>query len=238
MNNLDLYEKVRSVPKSAMKEIAGGRLKGMTDINPMWRIKTLTEQFGVCGFGWKTVIERAWIEQGADGERTANIELMLYIRQNGEWSEGIPGIGGSMLIAKERNGSYTDDESYKKAYTDALSVACKLLGIGADVYYEKDKTKYAVNNADNPADKPMQSPKGNPAPLTRKELTELGVTDFAAFGAWVKERYHKPVASLSETECDDVREYLTAKKEKRDRKLREEVKRDYEEIAADRGIPF
>jgi len=30
------------------------------------------------------------------------------------------------------------------AYTDALSVACKALGIAADVYYEKDKSKYII----------------------------------------------------------------------------------------------
>lgn len=41
MKNLDLYEKVRSVPDSAKKTIKGGRTSGMTDINPMWRIKSL-----------------------------------------------------------------------------------------------------------------------------------------------------------------------------------------------------
>ena len=52
MENLDLYQKVRSVPDSAKKTIKGGRTSGMTDINPMWRIKVLTEQFGPCGIGW------------------------------------------------------------------------------------------------------------------------------------------------------------------------------------------
>jgi hypothetical protein len=32
---------VRVVPNEAKKEIKGGRLSGFTDINPMWRIKTL-----------------------------------------------------------------------------------------------------------------------------------------------------------------------------------------------------
>ena len=34
MGNLDLYEKVRSVPDSAKKTIKGGRTSGMTDISP------------------------------------------------------------------------------------------------------------------------------------------------------------------------------------------------------------
>ena len=52
MSNLTIYNKFREVPQEAKKEIGAGRLKGFTDINPMWRIKMLTEQFGVCGFGW------------------------------------------------------------------------------------------------------------------------------------------------------------------------------------------
>jgi hypothetical protein len=46
MENLYIYNKVAEVPKNAQKLIGAGRLKGMTDINPMWRIKALTEQFG------------------------------------------------------------------------------------------------------------------------------------------------------------------------------------------------
>ena len=53
MNNLELYDSFREVPQEAKKPIAAGRLKGMTDINPMWRIKVLTERFGPCGIGWK-----------------------------------------------------------------------------------------------------------------------------------------------------------------------------------------
>lgn len=48
---LELYERLRAVPDSAKREISAGRLKGKTDINPMWRIKALTEAFGPCGFG-------------------------------------------------------------------------------------------------------------------------------------------------------------------------------------------
>ena len=56
MSNLELYEKFRAVPQEAQKAIGGGRLKGMTDINPMWRLKVLTEQFGPCGIGWKYIV--------------------------------------------------------------------------------------------------------------------------------------------------------------------------------------
>ena len=144
MENLKIYEQVRSVPAEAKKNIGGGRLKGMTDINPMWRIKKLTEVFGVCGIGWKYEIVEKWIETAmAKDEITANVIINLYIRdEEGKWSDPIPGIGGSMLVASEQKGLYVNDECYKMALTDAISVACKALGMGADVYWDKDTTKY------------------------------------------------------------------------------------------------
>ena len=63
MNNMEIYEKVRKVPEEAKKTIGAGRLKGMTDINPMWRIKMLTELFGVCGIGWYYECTKQWIDK-------------------------------------------------------------------------------------------------------------------------------------------------------------------------------
>nr|DAE19898.1 MAG TPA: ssDNA annealing protein-like protein [Siphoviridae sp. ctVCm11] len=142
MENLEIYERVRQVPTSAQREIQAGRLKGKTDINPMWRIKALTEQFGPCGIGWKYTITDKRLENGANNEVSAFVDIDLYIKVDGEWSDAIPGTGGSAFVASERNGLYTSDECFKMALTDAISVACKALGFGADVYWAKDATKY------------------------------------------------------------------------------------------------
>lgn len=147
MGNLDLYENVRSVPDSAKKTIKGGRTSGMTDINPMWRIKVLTEQFGPCGIGWYYIPTRQWLET-AGNEIAAFVNIELYIKVDGEWSKPIAGNGGSMFASKEKSGIYVSDECYKMATTDAISVACKELGIGADVYWDSDRTKY--NKQNNP----------------------------------------------------------------------------------------
>ena len=143
MGNMDIYDAVRDVPQAAKKSIGGGRLKGMTDINPMWRIKSLTEQFGPCGVGWYYEIVEKWLETTmAKDEITANVRIKLYVKINNEWSMPIEGIGGSMLVANERAGLYVNDECYKMALTDAISVACKALGFGANVYWQSDNTKY------------------------------------------------------------------------------------------------
>lgn len=140
--NLEIYNKVRSVPEEALKTIQAGRLKGMSDINPMWRIKMLTEMFGPCGFGWRYEITRMWNESGAAGVISAFVTINLFVKQEEEWSQPIPGIGGSSFVAQEKSGLYTSDECYKMALTDAISVACKSLGMAADVYFANDRTKY------------------------------------------------------------------------------------------------
>jgi len=141
--NLKIYDAVRKVPTEAQKEIRGGRLKGMTDINPMWRIKVLTEQFGPCGIGWKYESVGREFREGSDGQVAVFVDILLRYWTGEKWSEPIPGTGGSMFIVSETKGLFTSDECVKMATTDAISVAAKALGVGADVYFEKDKTKYS-----------------------------------------------------------------------------------------------
>ena len=107
----------------------------------MWRIKVLTSEYGPCGIGWFYKPVKKWIEQ-AGGETVAFVDIELFIKVDGEWSQPICGTGGSKLSQNERNGLFVSDECYKMATTDAISVACKQLGIGADVYFGADRTKY------------------------------------------------------------------------------------------------
>ncbi len=138
--NLELYNRVRAVPVEAKKSIQAGRLKGKTDINPLWRIQTLTREFGPAGIGWYTETDSNIQESGT--QKAVYIHIRLYVKQDGEWSKPIEGYGGAMVVSQEKNGLFFDDDAYKKAYTDAISQACRSLGIGADVYWENDATKY------------------------------------------------------------------------------------------------
>lgn len=142
--NLVIYEKFGKTPSIAQKKIEAGRLKGMTDINPMYRIKALTETFGPVGIGWYYDITNKWTEKGADGVISAFVDINLYIKYNGEWSMPIQGTGGSAFVSKEKDRLYTDDDAYKKALTDAISIACKALGMCADIYYSKDNQIYGT----------------------------------------------------------------------------------------------
>ena len=170
--NLSLYDKLRSVPAEAKSLIESGRLKGKTDINPMYRIKRMTEVFGPCGLGWKYEIVKQWQETyGQEVKAFTNINL--FFKQNDQWSEAIPGTGGATLVELNSRGVYVNDEGFKMSLTDALSVAMKALGIAADVYYEKDminfESKYETgsqNTAPQPQ-APQQPKTPTPAPAAQ-----------------------------------------------------------------------
>ena len=176
--NMKVYNSVRQVPKEALKAIQGGRLKGMSDINPMWRIKMLTELFGMCGIGWKIEIVDRRLEKGANDEIACFVDINLYVKSGEQWSEAIPGMGGSSFVAKEKTGLYTSDECFKMAYTDAISVACKSLGFAADIYYANDRTKYSSQEEAAEA-------KQDIAPASLKAKYQLGKGDLNGFEEWV-----------------------------------------------------
>lgn len=158
---MDIYDQVRQCPQDALKPIQAGRLKGKSDINPMWRIKMLTQLFGPVGIGWYYTIDKQWMEACGD-EIAAFVNISLYVKVNNEWSKPIQGTGGSMFAAKEKNGVYVSDEAYKMGLTDAISVACKALGFAADVYWNTDSTKYQQPRA--PKAQAQAQPQAQPAP--------------------------------------------------------------------------
>ena len=112
----------------------------------------------------------------------------------------------------EKSGTYTSDECYKMALTDAISVACKSLGMGADIYWGQDSTKYDARPEQQMQNKQVQQPKQSqnkpvaqvPGELvlktvklcsSKEELKHLCDTDYKvfvgnkAFNATVNERF-------------------------------------------------
>lgn len=141
-NNMRFYEAMRAVPKEAQKSFNNGKFSG-TDINPMWRIKKMTELFGPCGIGWYIEPVSRHMEQAEDGTTCAFVSINLYVKVDGEWSKPIYGEGGNTFATKTKAGYLSvSDEAFKMAYTDAISNATKALGCGADIWFEKDRTKY------------------------------------------------------------------------------------------------
>lgn len=121
-------DKYRMPPKGALKTIEGGINKGLTEVNPVWRLEALTEIFGTCGEGWRLVIDSTEIER-FNTCVVLCVKVHINVNRGGDvWSEDIPGIGCSVL----KDGF--NENAYKKAVTDAIGQCCKLLLIGTNVY--------------------------------------------------------------------------------------------------------
>jgi len=165
---MKLYKSYAQPPRDALKPIRGGRLKGMTDINPQWRYEALTEMFGTAGEGWAYDIIDRWTHE-LDGQVCVTIKVSLRWLNKGTscWSDPIFGLGSSMLVAKESSGLRLNDEADKMALTDALSVCCKMLGIGSDIYRGRwDGSRYS--NQETPAP---------PAPTSQQQNEDKTIDD-------------------------------------------------------------
>jgi hypothetical protein len=168
MEPLGIYNELKSVPSEFLKEIGAGRLKGMSDIKPQWRIMKLTEIFGPCGFGWKVQNLQFEYKQVSNNEIVVNCRLEFLYKVDDVWSEPIPATGGSKLATNESKGLYVSDEAEKMAYTDALSVAGKMIGLASDIYMGYGG-KYDGSNTNTPSTNQNSSQGQNQAPQESKK---------------------------------------------------------------------
>lgn len=213
MNNMQIYDAARAVPQEAQKAFDNGSFKG-TDINPMWRIKKLTELFGPCGIGWyyEVVSERS---ETHHDQTMAIVDLNLYIKVDGEWSKPIFGTGGNLLVRPTKSGPRASDEGYKMALTDALSVACKALGIGADIYFSKDRTKY-TDCAEAPKAAPQEAPERPTNAKVAKEWCEAQGLTADAFGNHMKNAIankiipNKRLNDMTDSEFNELLKWVAA----------------------------
>ena len=175
-DNLHIYKQVSSVPEDAQKPFESSWGKKLTEINGMWRIQKLTELFGPCGEGWFTEVTRQERVDFPNGEVCVFTDINLYLKdtKTGRWSKPIRGTGGNRLVLKNADGLFIDDEAYKKAYTDALGIACKALGFGADIYWGRNDSKYDSGTATtaSPSAKEVEKKPETAAAPQKTETTE------------------------------------------------------------------
>lgn len=142
-----IWDKLCYTNPEFTKDFDKGTFKG-TSISPVYQIKKMTEAFGPVGVGWKFEIKDTRHLHLTDGTVMVFRDILLYIKQNGEWSEPTPGSGGDFIarLTKDNKIRY-DDEGEKKALTDALTNAMTKLGMSADVhmgYFDDEEYKIDI----------------------------------------------------------------------------------------------
>ena len=153
--NINNWNKVSKVPTNRLKPIAFGSLKGKSDINPQWRIKAMTEVYGMCGTGWYHELKNKWESKCENGELLCFCEVNVYVKDGENWSMPIVGVGGNKIEVKNKNGLVPNDEGWKMAYTDALGTALKSIGVASEIYEGNfDGSKYLLQSDATPQQLP------------------------------------------------------------------------------------
>lgn len=166
--NTKLWDILGRTDPSATKGFTrGGGFKG-TAIKPMWSYRRMTEEFGPCGIGWGVNEPSFQVVPGTDGEVLVYCTVSIWYTQGEVLARTVYGVGGDKVVAKFTSGLKSDDEAFKKAFTDAVTNALKLIGVGADVHMGLfDDSKYVASMReefadDAPAEKPRRQVGINP----------------------------------------------------------------------------
>lgn len=206
MTKTALWDKLGKTDPAHTKEFkrAGG-FSG-TAIKPMFSYHRMTEEFGPCGVGWG--INKPEFQVVPAGE-----DVLVYCTVS-IWHEKaenvVYGVGGDKVASKNKNGVFTDDEAFKKAYTDGVTNALKMIGVGADVhmgmfddqkYVNSMRTEYApakpqISEADKSAKAVAYA---NAAVLVFREMIEP-----AEKQAYIKANWTKLEACLKYPDAEKV----------------------------------
>lgn len=139
-SNTELWDRLgRTDPAHTKQFKRGGGFAG-TAIKPMWSYRRMTEEFGPCGTGWGVGEPSFQVVTGPEGEVLVFCTASIWY---GADRATVFGVGGDKAVGKNKYGLQTDDEAFKKAFTDAITNALKMIGVGADVHMGMfDDSKY------------------------------------------------------------------------------------------------
>lgn len=143
----DLWDRLgKTDPKHTSKFKRSGGFSG-TAIKPIWSIRSMTEEFGPCGSGWG-INEPSFQVVPSTDETLVFCTVSIW---HGQRENVVYGVGGDKVVAKFSSGIRSDDEAFKKAFTDAVTNAMKMIGVGADVHMGLfDDSKYVASLRENP----------------------------------------------------------------------------------------
>lgn len=143
-DNTAIWDRLgKTDPKHTKAFTRGGGFRG-TAIKPIYTTHKMTEEFGPAGKGWGMGEPTFQVVPGNDGQIAVFCTASVWWldKDAGEVCT-VYGVGGDMVVIKQSSGLRTDDEAFKKAFTDAIGNAMKHLGMSADVHMGLfDDSKY------------------------------------------------------------------------------------------------
>jgi len=139
MSKTDLWDRLgKTDPKHTKPFKRSGGFSG-TSIKPIYSYRRMTEEFGPCGEGWGINEPTFQVVTGSEGEVLVFCTASIWY---GTKDKIVFGVGGDKVVVKQSSGLRGDDEAFKKAFTDGVTNALKMIGVGADVHmglFDDDK---------------------------------------------------------------------------------------------------
>lgn len=212
--NTKYWTAFKTVPKDHVKPFQqSGGFKG-TAIKPMWQFLRMTEEFGPCGTGWG-------IHEPKFDVQAAGNEILVFCTATvwyGPERAVLVGVGGDKILAQQKSGPRMDDNAYKKAFTDAITNALKMLGMAADVHMGLyDGNKYVPDEPEERREPEphQQEPAGSP-PAQSETFLDLKdmlgkIEDGASLDAWIA-MGNERMKVLSKSEIAVLKNMLDARR--------------------------
>lgn len=207
-NNTYLWDRLGKTDPAHTKAFTrGGGFKG-TAIKPMWSYRRMTEEFGPCGAGWGVCEPSFQVVPGPDGEVLVFCTASIWY---GPEKHLVFGVGGDKAVGKNKHGLQTDDEAFKKAFTDAITNALKLIGVGADVHMGLfDDSKYIASlKQDVPDESRAQF-------VAQCRDTIRAFNDAGELGAWWNsegQRQQRRDFDLTASEINELKQFVIARRD-------------------------
>lgn len=200
MSNTDLWDRLGKTDPSHTKPFQrSGGFKG-TSIKPIYSYRRMTEEFGPCGTGWGINEPTFQVVTGSEGEMLVYCTASIWY---GAKNQVVFGVGGDKAVVKQTSGLRGDDEAFKKAFTDGITNALKMIGVGADVHmgmFDDDKYVNALKDEFSGGESRARFIAECPAKIK-------AFTDPAALRAWWGSDAEKAARrdfELSKTEIDGL----------------------------------
>lgn len=138
-SHLHLWNRVHGTDPAHTKS-ARGNQGSFTAIDAYWQIHNATEQFGPVGDGWGWEVKDVMFTNDC-----VIVRITLWVHEH---SNSYDSIGQNLLMTRGQNPK-PDDDSAKKALTDAITKGLSYMGFNTDIFLGKfDDNKYVEAQAE------------------------------------------------------------------------------------------
>ena len=180
----------------------------------MWSYRRMTEEYGPCGEGWGVNEPSFQVVPGPEGEVLVYCTVSIW---HGAREKTVFGVGGDKVVGKNKYGLSSDDEAFKKAFTDAVTNALKLIGVGADVHMGLfDDSKY-VNERKQDEARKEAAPADNESHIAYlaqcREMIRKAIDPAALATWWNDQKQVRRDFELTQAEIDDLKKFIVARRD-------------------------